>query len=563
HRVYTKINFVQFSSQGIFIFLKCSNDKCSGPCQQPNLSVLGLFLPGLDQNHGGEYAAYENLIERFITALRTCEISPYVVLDGGSDVTDKKVETVAKRTEDRVKRAHIAAVTGKRMSVLPRMADLVFRQTLARLQVPVAQCFEEADREIAALAAEWRCPVLSYDSDFYIFDLPGGLLPYTHFHWKEVKQSGSLSFIPCRRYYSSSFCIFFGLQPQLLPTFAALAGNDYVKLKVVKWDDFAPPGTETPSRLEGLLCWLKNFEETQEALEAALVLMGVLNENKREVLQRLHLGMEDYQLRPTSLNRFFLHGVPPEIPEADLVPNWMLLPLTQARLSSHILDVLRLQQMGLGFSIEHEKLPSANLISRPVRQVLYGLLLGRRKPNLVDEIDRDGLEVTSIKVKPILTRTSKKLIPLSKHHTNELSDRLQVLLEALEVTEESLSRLPPELKLPAAVTCYWLQKAQPTPDRTMLKALLLGMCNRSTLKFTLQTKYLRMDISAAYVFNQWQASLKHSIHLNQLLGFPLPDPRVFLVFNCASLMLVMFGLRCLTHMQNSRRQKKSSKIYLQ
>ncbi|XP_015259750.1 PREDICTED: protein asteroid homolog 1-like, partial [Cyprinodon variegatus] len=498
-----------------------------------NLNYLLYFGSGLDQNHGGEYAAYENLIERFITALRTCEISPYVVLDGGSDVTDKKVETVAKRTEDRVKRAHIAAVTGKRMSVLPRMADLVFRQTLARLQVPVAQCFEEADREIAALAAEWRCPVLSYDSDFYIFDLPGGLLPYTHFHWKEVKQSGSLSFIPCRRYYSSSFCIFFGLQPQLLPTFAALAGNDYVKLKVVKWDDFAPPGTETPSRLEGLLCWLKNFEETQEALEAALVLMGVLNENKREVLQRLHLGMEDYQLRPTSLNRFFLHGVPPEIPaldeEADLVPNWMLLPLTQARLSSHILDVLRLQQMGLGFSIEHEKLPSANLISRPVRQVLYGLLLGRRKPNLVDEIDRDGLEVTSIKVKPILTRTSKKLVRSSLHEA-ELSDRLQVLLEALEVTEESLSRLPPELKLPAAVTCYWLQKAQPTPDRTMLKALLLGMCNRSTLKFTAalhkNSSKQRMDISAAYVFNQWQASLKHSIHLNQLLGFPLPDPRV-------------------------------------
>uniref|UniRef100_A0A3Q2E5L8 Protein asteroid homolog 1-like n=1 Tax=Cyprinodon variegatus TaxID=28743 RepID=A0A3Q2E5L8_CYPVA len=485
-----------------------------------NLNYLLYFGSGLDQNHGGEYAAYENLIERFITALRTCEISPYVVLDGGSDVTDKKVETVAKRTEDRVKRAHIAAVTGKRMSVLPRMADLVFRQTLARLQVPVAQCFEEADREIAALAAEWRCPVLSYDSDFYIFDLPGGLLPYTHFHWKEVKQSGSLSFIPCRRYYSSSFCIFFGLQPQLLPTFAALAGNDYVKLKVVKWDDFAPPGTETPSRLEGLLCWLKNFEETQEALEAALVLMGVLNENKREVLQRLHLGMEDYQLRPTSLNRFFLHGnLNDPKTQTDLVPNWMLLPLTQARLSSHILDVLRLQQMGLGFSIEHEKLPSANLISRPVRQVLYGLLLGRRKPNLVDEIDRDGLEVTSIKVKPILTRT-------------KLSDRLQVLLEALEVTEESLSRLPPELKLPAAVTCYWLQKAQPTPDRTMLKALLLGMCNRSTLKFTAgnslhkNSSKQRMDISAAYVFNQWQASLKHSIHLNQLLGFPLPDPRV-------------------------------------
>ncbi|MED6245972.1 hypothetical protein ATANTOWER_011020 [Ataeniobius toweri] len=76
-----------------------------------NLNYLLYFKSGLDENHGGEYAAYRNLIENFITALRTCEITPYVVLDGGSDVTDKKVETVAKRSEDRVQRAHQAAVS--------------------------------------------------------------------------------------------------------------------------------------------------------------------------------------------------------------------------------------------------------------------------------------------------------------------------------------------------------------------------------------------------------------------------------------------------------------------
>ncbi|MEQ2215745.1 hypothetical protein XENOCAPTIV_005371 [Xenoophorus captivus] len=55
-----------------------------------NLNYLLYFKSGLDENHGGEYAAYRNLIENFITALRTCEITPYVVLDGGSDVTVKR-----------------------------------------------------------------------------------------------------------------------------------------------------------------------------------------------------------------------------------------------------------------------------------------------------------------------------------------------------------------------------------------------------------------------------------------------------------------------------------------
>jgi len=57
----------------------------------------------------------------------------------------------------------------------------------------------------------------------------------------------------------------------------------------------------------------------------------------------------------------------------------------------------------------------------------------------------------------------------------QLSQCLQVLLEALQVTEASLSRLPPQLRLPVAVTCYWLQRAEPPPEEELLEALLLGL----------------------------------------------------------------------------------------
>lgn len=279
-------------------------------------------MSGLDQNHGGEYSAFESLIESFIQALRTCDIRPYVVLDGASNISDKKYETQAQRTEDRVQRAGQAAVSGRTMAILPPLASLVFKQTLARLEVPVAQCFEESDHQVAALASEWKCPVLSNDSDFFIFDLPAGLLPISHFSWKEVNRSGSQNFIPCRRFYSSCFCSYFGLQPQLLPTFAALAGNDYVKLRKVRWEQFAPADQERPSRLEGLLRWLKDFQRPEEALQAALGLMGDLSPNTRRVyLHKLDQGMEDYELRPSPLSRFFLHGVPPEFSALEEVRN--------------------------------------------------------------------------------------------------------------------------------------------------------------------------------------------------------------------------------------------------
>ncbi|XP_035991507.1 protein asteroid homolog 1-like [Fundulus heteroclitus] len=522
-----------------------------------NLNYLLYCSSGLDENHGGEYAAYESLIESFITALRTCEIAPYVVLDGGSGLTDRKAETAVKRAEDRINKKNRASVNGQQNKFLPRMADFVFRQTLARLEVPMAQCFEEADQEIAALASEWQCPVLSNDSDFYVFHLPAGFLPTSHFQWKEVKGSGSRSYISCRRFYTSSFCAFFGLQHQLLPAFAALAGNDYVKQRGIKWAKFVPAGRETNRpQLEGLLCWLKNFQDPQEALEAAVVLMGQQSENKKEVLHRLHVGMEEYEPRGSKLSRFFLHGAPPEFPaleeEGKLVPDWMRLPLTLAQLSGCILNVLCLLSEKKQFTKTVEKivkecsgtikppqsspeapsaqavnhhpeadpghLLSANVTSRPIRQVMYGLLLGREKSIQVPEFDREGLQLIFISVEPVFTRVSERLRLCSLQEA-ALSDRLRVLLEALGVSEESLGLLPPRLKLPAAVTCYWLQRAQPPPD--LLKALLQGMSNEST-----PTPTTALLAEPDQKLDQWQACLKDAIHLNQLLGFPLPEPDI-------------------------------------
>lgn len=283
-----------------------------------------------------------------------------MVLDGGSEL--KKLETLMLRAEDRIRRAHAAVVQGGNQSILPQLAKLVFKQTLVQLKVPMAQCYGEADREIAALANEWKCPVLSHDSDFYIYDLPAGLLPLPHFQWKEVVRSSNQSYIPCKSYNISSFSIFFNIQRQLLPTFAALAGNDYVNLRrmesPIKWTQFCPAGSEAPSRLEGLLYWLRGFQQPQEALEAVPGLMGKLNSKKKaEVLQRLHVGTEEYQLPPSALKNFFIHGeAPPFPPVREVIKSFTfkvqahlhsLLSLNQrATLLMHLLHLLKYEAAG-------------------------------------------------------------------------------------------------------------------------------------------------------------------------------------------------------------------------
>uniref|UniRef100_A0A8C9XA93 XPG N-terminal domain-containing protein n=1 Tax=Sander lucioperca TaxID=283035 RepID=A0A8C9XA93_SANLU len=501
-----------------------------------NLIYLLYFDAGLDQNHGGEYAAFEALIEKFVKALRDCRITPYVVLDGGSDYTDKKLETVTERAKDRIIRAHQAAIEGSHEGILPQLVKVVFKQTLARLEVPVAKCYGEADQEIAALASEWRCPVLSKDSDFYIFDLPRpvGLLPLSDFQWEAVQGSGSQSYIPCKGYTTTSFCIFFQIQPQILPAFAALAGNDYVKLQrresPIKWAQFAA-GSWKSSRLQGLLRWLRRFNEPRDAFEAALGLMGGLSEDKKkELMQDLHLGMEEYKIPPSALKKFFIHGMVPPFPVAGRVPNWVRLPLTQAQLTSDILDVLLLRRNSLHNPVEHADMPSSQLTSRPLRQLMYGLLLGEGEE--VMERDRNGLQIDFIPVKAVVPGTCQHLKLNSLDQVNllgvlslaEPSLCLQVLLEALGVTEASLSNLPPLLRLPVAATCYWLRHAQPRPDETLLKALLLGLSTGDALRQRQHRQ--KLDLGVVHAINQWMSCLRVSIQLNQLLGFPLPEPPI-------------------------------------
>ncbi|XP_038843767.1 protein asteroid homolog 1-like [Salvelinus namaycush] len=190
------------------------------------------FNPRGDQQHGGDYDDFEDQVCKFFKALRDCSIEPYVIIDGGSDHTDKKFETLRKRVQSRIKQANHLSMGLKERGLLPIFVKQVFKQVLSSLKVPFAQCIFEADQEIASLAQRWNCPVLSNDSDFYIFDIQAGYLPFFHFQWQNVsvQRGSSQNYIPCKRYTTTSFCRQVNINRQLLPVFAAIAGNDYVNL---------------------------------------------------------------------------------------------------------------------------------------------------------------------------------------------------------------------------------------------------------------------------------------------------------------------------------------------
>uniref|UniRef100_A0AAV2KAD1 Asteroid domain-containing protein n=1 Tax=Knipowitschia caucasica TaxID=637954 RepID=A0AAV2KAD1_KNICA len=185
------------------------------------------FHHGLDQLHGGDYDAFSCLLKQFFAALAACNIQAFVVLDGGIDPSDKKLDTLRQRLQTKIKDADNISHS-RRGSVLPLLTKEVFIQVLIQIGVPLVQCPAEADWEIACLARQWNCPILSKDSDFYVFDLPGGYLPFNYFNWTNISGKTNQRYISAQLYTASVLCRWFGgLNKDLLPLCAVLLGNDY------------------------------------------------------------------------------------------------------------------------------------------------------------------------------------------------------------------------------------------------------------------------------------------------------------------------------------------------
>ncbi|CAL8249836.1 unnamed protein product [Boreogadus saida] len=449
-------------------------------------------MANLDQNHGGEYLAFQAEVQTFFKALDNCQIKAYVVIDGSSGPSDIKLNHRMDLQRTRVKKIPDALKGGK-MDFYALFSTTVFEQTLNNMKVPLVRCIGQADGQLAALASEWRCPVLSTDTDFYIYDLPEGVLPLDHFQWDSVIASGARSYISCKRYTTSSFCSLFNIDHQLLPVFATLAGNDYVNRRDVEWARYVPAGSPTmnfrTSSLVGLLSWLgaRKDETTEDTLTAAMALIPNIGQQARtEMWTEVQNAMLEYRLPSSSLQRFFSEATVLPLPAEILswVPEWVRASVARGDLgyfsTIQDYDILLHRRKFLRIQVECSHLQSSNLTSRPIRRVMYGLLLEQGGPE-VEEWDRDGLGLVSVKARPLVQGAAQKLrldsVPQGNHAV-----RLRVCLETLGVEEEALEGVPDHLRLPVAVTWYWLRRA--SPEKRLLRALLMVMVQGELTRLT-------------------------------------------------------------------------------
>ncbi|XP_070531413.1 protein asteroid isoform X2 [Cardiocondyla obscurior] len=215
------------------------------------------------------------------------------------------MKTIMSRVKQKIEIAsNYTFSTQERTKFFPLSLTKVFIDVMNELEIKHARCVFEADNTIAAVARSLNCPVLSYDSDFYIY---GSLyIPFNTFENNIMPNPSGNGFVKHCRIYSIDklFKTYYGLNQTSLFLAAVLLGNDYVKQRTFKkFFNHLPQirkrySTEQHRKIDGILHWLR-----RRTLNEAII--GILSrlrkEERKNILNKIEMIMNSYVDAPLSV----------------------------------------------------------------------------------------------------------------------------------------------------------------------------------------------------------------------------------------------------------------------
>lgn len=179
------------------------------------------------------------------------------------------------------------------------------------MNIKYTVCVYEADDEIASLARHLDCPVLSYDSDFFIYNV--SYIPFNLLETKPVvieENSNKIHAMECKLYKVQYLCENFGgLKEELLPLLATMLGNDYVEKKIfrkffsqLKLQKSKKKKNDQQRSIHSLFNWLQN-----ETLDSAIVkILGRLKKHqKNKVFEIIKNSIDGYKSNDCPSLKYF------------------------------------------------------------------------------------------------------------------------------------------------------------------------------------------------------------------------------------------------------------------
>lgn len=490
------------------------------------------YASRVDNVHGGDYVSFSKFIEKFLNCLLQNQIRPFMVFDG-IDAEQSKKETHNKRRVENAERVRDLLqgipASSRGDYYLPYLARQVMMETVLRVlgEENVYVSDGDADSIIATLAISRCCPVLSLDSDFYIFPIPEGYIPYNEMKWSE-------NGVEARIFNYKDFARQFNIKdPQLLIMLPAILGDNMLQ----PLDDALKELTKsTRIRAEAVLKYVSQFTLFEDCKSSLTRI------SRSNPLDNVEVAYKTYY---SSVENFPSKGMTTlKIKHTQLtIPEFVLDLFRRGKFPTLLMDAMCCGEVDHRIAVEDMNGPWCHEVGVPIREIIYGIICGNhgsiaehhRRKGRVDDFPLIRVRAK----KPAQFRCEGAPILDGKYHDMASRFGKDIMIVASKATGEfrGLS-IPKEFWFFYAVTRFWYFHFDHQVNKDhVLKAIVLSAveCQRARdINFPVVRSLPNPPEPAlVHALAQWQ-SIYHDLYcLNQLLLEPLQPQPISLVLECS------------------------------
>ena len=490
-----------------------------------------------DWKHGGEYVQFRAYAVEYFTALRSSSIEPIVVFDG-IDYTGEKSETILGRYDQSVQRVcsvfqpphDLTQIPGTPHQeidndkvVLPIFIKKILAEVLDERHIEFVVVDGEADKETALLANFYSCPVLSNDSDFYIYPVIGGFIHMNDFEWQSQP-------IKSKVYHVKAMVDEFKFADESLRfIIPAISGNDFIEslsyhcrpfMRHIKQVTAYRVGSSHP--MEAIITYASQYNNLQDFINR-IQSIDYLNVSSKKVLyNNCRKSKQIYDIQGVrSLDNLRCKSEL-KIDELREIPTWLLSQYRRVELSSGVMITMVCGGYVLPVLAENTERETSYCISLPLRQAAYNILgLGERGESLRVGEDFVHFEIPAC----LITCHGGKLNDIDLIPTLLESTKKKIVYHFLQCNANLIELLDEKWKLAIASVVFWAKRAK--IQLSAIKALLLTfvLCSSGTYTKVELPENVPPNspewLEGIHYFMQWQCSYRDAYSLNSVLQMPL------------------------------------------
>lgn len=406
---------------------------------------------------------------------------------------------------------------------------------------------------------------MSNDSDFYIFNVKHGYIPFRHYTFTGCS-------VTVKKFNFMAFIKYLNITEKMPPLLASLVGNDYIS------DGMLMPFIyyigknkycKGLHKIAAISLFLSKYDTISEAVQFVLSLYTP--EQKLKFEKQLRLSIEEYQKKESFLIGYFQscdHGSNLRTYNGFSLPTWLIELFRDGSIAPEGIASLCNRKLFLRTQSEDVKQSSSQMCVESLRWKYYAFLcqcemfslptgthdLSLATQNQVaprDKRDHHNLDLNSsksMKRKGIcIIEIDRKYSDLIENKVNideylyeskfqvydlcGMSDELKrdYIIHLLHGDTTAIYQLAIQHQLIALALRYWIMYAQVKPYH--LASLLLYYVGVKQDCLSTEHCYEEATIDVVHIFSEWQNILYWVKHFNMLLRQPYPCVNVSDVYD--------------------------------